>query len=219
MNPHEHDHAHDANPTGSEPDALTDALTEAQIAEMERAIASLPLAQPTAMLDARVASALQASATTSPTETENTAPYSITQARRSRMLTGLAVAAVLALFAALGVTLYLQSGEQTTHPNPIAKQTPDDRDGLFDREELAAQDDPPSPTIAPVGYTFQQGPVKINWSRDIDQGLLTSTQGQPVRAIRRQNVEQEVWIDTERNVTVQITRPREHLVVVKQPTF
>lgn len=199
MNPHEHD-----------------TLDDAEVAAMEDALSALKLSEPSAALDQRVAQALHAAPAAQHADPAvyDEAPLPFTG--KSHWLTGLAVAAVLALLAALGLTLYLQGDAATNRPGEVAEETPNNPLP----EGLAEHQDTPGPSIVPAGYNFQPEPVKLHWTRDIDEGLLASeTGGQPIRAIRRQDVEQEVWVDPERGVTVQITRPTERLVVVKQPTF
>ncbi|MEM9416587.1 MAG: hypothetical protein AAGA29_14095 [Planctomycetota bacterium] len=210
MNPQ----AHDPHPAGNEPDALS----PAQTAELEAALSSLTLAEPTPLLDARVATALRQGADSPAAEPADVLPMHAPPAAKSHGLTWLAVAAVIALLAALGVGIYLQ-GNATPDPGEIAEQTPGPSTTPPD-EGLATTDETPLPHITQAGYNFQPEPVKLHWTRDLDEGVLASqTGGQPVRAIRRQDVEQEVWVDSERGVTVQVTRPRERLVLVKQPTF
>lgn len=204
MNPHEHD-----------------TLTDAEAVAMEEALASLTLAEPSAAMDRRVAEALQANAAAVPAQDDPLpdAPAPLPFRGKSHWLNGLAVAAVLALLAALGLTLYLQGGAPAQNPGEVVEDTPDTPNHPGP-DALAENANTPESGIVPAGYSFQPQPVTLHWTRDLDAGTLASkTGGQPVRAIRRQDVEQEVWVDPERGVTVQITRPTERLVVVKQPTF
>ncbi|XAM01149.1 hypothetical protein OT109_07130 [Phycisphaeraceae bacterium D3-23] len=209
MNPQ----AHDPHPIGPEPETLS----AAQQAEMERELSALTIAEPTPLLDHRVAAALRDGAPAPTTEPADVLPMHAPAPVQSHGLTWLAVAAVVALLAALGLGLYIQ-GTATPTPNEIVDQAPDTPAHPHDGG-VAEIDETPAPHITQAGYAFEPDPVKLRWTRDLDQGLLTSDAGQPVRAIRRQDVEQEVWIDRERGVTVQITRPTERLVVIKQPTF
>lgn len=196
-------------------------LSDAETAELEAALGVLALAEPPATLDARVAEALRAApvATAAEMPTPTTAeagPMPIeAYRRRSGWLSVLTAAAVLALLAALGLSLYLNRGPAPTGPDLV-----DQRPGPADESVAAGDPDTaPTPAVTNAGYHFTEQPVQLHWSRDLDAGLLTAENAQPVRAIRRQDVEQRVWVDTERGVTVQYTRPRERLVVVKQPTF
>ncbi|MFI4861559.1 MAG: hypothetical protein ACIAXF_12870 [Phycisphaerales bacterium JB063] len=194
-----------------------ESLDASQIAEMEAALSSLPLAQPTPLLDHRVACALRQPDAAPTAPSADALPLHAVPPARSHRLTWVAVAAVVALLAALCVGLYLE-GPATPASHPIAEQAPE-TPGDPSHPHADTPGESTSPQIARAGYTFQPDPMKLHWTRDLDQGLLTSDAGQPVRAIRRQDVEQEVWVDVERGVTVQITRPRERIVVVKQPTF
>lgn len=208
-----------------ETDASAAPLTDAESAEVEAALRALALAEPSASLDARVAEALRsapADATpalaltdTTPTRTDADAPLALAEHnRRSGWMTWLTVAAVLALLAALGLSVFLPRNATQVGPDLV-----DNRPGPTDSPDTRTETADPNPALTNASHRFSEQPVELRWSRDLDQGLLTSATGQPVRAIRRQDVEQRVWVDTERGITVQITRPTERLVVVKQPTF
>ena len=200
------------------------ALDAAAAAEMERALLSLPLHEPSTALDARVAAAL-ADASTAPADEPAAAtdaiPFPGPAARRSRWLTGLAAAAVVALLTAVGLTAYFQPGQTAPSPDGpgVVEVEPDPVIPQVGPGGTDAQDTTQPPGIVRAGYNFQEEPVQLHWTRDLDAGTLTAADTQPVRAVRRQDVEQRVWVDAERGVTVQVTRPRERLMVVKQPTF
>jgi len=217
-------HPQSPEPTPPEAEALLDAEATA---EMERALSALPLHEPSTALDARVAVALADASTASTDEaaamtaaTPAAIPFPGAMPRRSRWLTGLAAAAVVALLAALGLTIYLQPGGASSPGGPgvaengtqpvIPQVGPDASDDMNTTN---------APEVVRAGYNFQEEPVQLYWTRDLDAGTLTAENTQPVRAVRRQDVEQRVWVDPERGVTVQVTRPRERLMVVKQPTF
>lgn len=217
-------HPQSPDPTPPEAGPTLDA---AAAAEMERALSALPLHKPSTALDARVAVAL-ADASTAPTDepaaatvaTPDAIPFPGTTSRRSRWLTGLAAAAVVALLAALGLTIYLQPDGASSPDGPgVVEVEPDPVIPQIGPGSLDQQDATQSPEVVRAGYNFQEEPVQLNWTRDLDAGTLTAENTQPVRAVRRQDVEQRVWVDPERGVTVQVTRPRERLMVVKQPTF
>ena len=109
-------HPQSPDPTPREDDPVLDA---AAVAEMERALSALPLHEPSAALDARVAAALADASTASTAEPAPAAiPFPNTAAHRSRWLTGLAAAAVVALLAALGLTIYLQPGGAPSPDGP-----------------------------------------------------------------------------------------------------
>ncbi len=213
MNPHRPD------PTDPEADVSAAPLTDAESAEVEAALRALALAEPPASLDARVAEALRAApalALTDAPPADDEAPTLsfADHPRRSGWMTWLTVAAVLALLAALGLSVLLPR-----HTTPDGPSLVDQRPGPTETPDRLADTPDAGPSVTHVGHRFTEQPVELRWSRDLDQGLLTSAEGQPVRAIRRQDVEQRVWVDTQRGITVQITRPTERLVVVKQPTF
>lgn len=217
-------HPQQPEPTPPEADALLDAEATA---EMERVLSALPLHEPSTALDARVAVALADASTASTDEpaamtaaTPTAIPFPGAMPRRSRWLAGLTAAAVVALLTALGLTIYLQPGDTPSPDGPgVVEVEPDPVIPQIGPGPFHGQDTPPAPELVRAGYNFQEQPVQLNWTRDLDAGTLTAADTQPVRAVRRQDVEQRVWVDPERGVTLQVTRPRERLVLVRQPTF
>jgi len=164
--------------------------------EFEQALSQLPLREPSPMLDHRIGAALKQAAN----HPDHAPPT------RRWWVGPLAIAAMVALITAIGLPVYLSNTPATSSPRTV-QTTP------------APPLENPKTDSGGTGYHFEPQPVNLRWSRDIEMGTMKTASGQPVKTIRRQSVDQEVWVDPERGTTMQTTRPSEKLYVVSQSVF
>lgn len=182
-------------------------LTSSEQRELEAMLGGLEVREPSAGLDARVASVLA-----EPVEVEQpvgsaAAPATPAPLARLGPAVGLALAAAVALAAGLGIAFYPAGPDapSNTATADIPAATPD----------AGPTTGPTSgPAVTPVAYNFNNPPVNLRWSRDYDRGTLTTDDGRRYRAYLRETIDQSTYIDPDTNASVQYTQPRQEWVIV-----
>lgn len=166
---------------------------------IEPMLADLPVREPSRVLDERVMATLDKAR-------RDAAPP---RPNRWLLARAGAIAAVLLIGAAITIALL------------ISNQAPDDIDKF-------ASDgaNPPMPrdTTAPeraddAGFRFDPEPIDLRWSRDLGEQRRTAPNGRPYRAVVREVVDQRTWYDPDTGATMQVSTPRQELVIRHQPAF
>ena len=64
-------------------------------------------------------------------------------------------------------------------------------------------------------------PQRIDWSTNqlLPSGWFVVDDGPPIQALRRQSVNRTLWIDPTRQITVEMQRPREQMVLIRQTPY
>lgn len=167
---------------------------------LEAMLNNLPKREPSQMLDERVAATLKRTVDE---------PQAIPSAR-VRFLRSAVVAAMVLFTATLAVVflprLVGQSGTEVapgdTGSNDHAARLPEH---------------PLGPSIAPVAYHPE--PIELTWARDVSRQTRYTPTGRPYQALVRELVEQQTWYEPDTGKTMQISVPREELIVTRQMTF
>src|SRR5687767_7127531 len=77
----------------------------------------------------------------------------------------------------------------------------------------------PDSTIPPVAASPSSHVERVLTWRAVDEGPRVLHSTLPVRRVRYQSVEQIEWSDPDTRATIQLSIPREHVVLVQQPAF
>ncbi|MEO0474750.1 MAG: hypothetical protein AAF085_02095 [Planctomycetota bacterium] len=162
--------------------------------ELEDMLADLPVREPSQMLDARVASTMNASA---PTPSTSRPPW-------------LAIAAAVLLVASVTVLV-----STLLNPKSDIDMGTGTRLGFDIPEHTNEADTAPTIQLA----TNQPEAVNLTWSRDVVDETRYTPAGEPYRAVVREAVDHKAWTDHETGESGQLCVPREELIVVKQTTF
>ncbi|MEM9345548.1 MAG: hypothetical protein AAGB26_02910 [Planctomycetota bacterium] len=160
--------------------------------ELENMLVDLPVREPSQILDARVASTLDAA-----------------KPPASR-LPWLATAAAILLVGS--VTVLLSTLTSTEDGIDLGTGTRLE----FDVPEQSNQAND-SPTIQLANN--QPETVNLTWSRDVAEVVRYAPSGRPYRAVVEQTLDHRIWIDPETGTTLQQTTPSETLYIAEQPVY
>ena len=76
-----------------------------------------------------------------------------------------------------------------------------------------------NPIVPPVAANPSSNIERVLTWRAVDEGPRVLHSTLPVRRVRYQTVEQIEWSDPDTHATIQLSIPREHVVLVQQPAF
>jgi len=78
----------------------------------------------------------------------------------------------------------------------------------------------PGPPGPPGGvFAFEPKRIDLTMRRLVRRGPFLADQGPPVDAIHQQRIDRTVWIDPVRNITVEMTKPSERVIFVRQQPY
>ena len=167
--------------------------------DIENLLRQMPLAKPSADLDARVADTLAGDAAGTETRRANTWG-------RPRPMRSWLIGAVGGAMAAAAVVMLVVGLPQNT-----GVVTPGQQNVLVP-VEVARSTPPPAPTASVEPVRLEQ-----NWSEVSDEGIVCPDPQTPLRTFRHRTVDRVQFFDPQRNIRMETTVPREEFIFVKAP--
>ena len=173
--------------------------------EIENLLRQMPLAKPSADLDARVADVLAAGAAGAETRRANTPETRLAntwgrpRSKRAWLIGAVGGALAAAAVVILAVGLPQNTANVTPGPKPAAAPT-----------EVAATAPQPAPAASVEPVRLEQ-----NWSEVSYEGVVCPDPQTPMQTFRRRTVDRVQLFDPRRNIRMETTVPREEFIFVK----
>lgn len=188
--------------------------------QLEALLKQLPLRQPSMMLDQRIeqtlrqshATQLVASGAVASDGDDGQAPPMRPHLFARHPWISLALAACLGVVAGLPLGLMFDDGDGLLSGNGLING------GLTQRDPVV----PPGPGEVPQTTplpTFDDHRVEMVWEQFAPFGTYEFVEGPPIQALRRQALERTIWYDPNQNATLEMTAPREEIVLVRQTPY